>query len=68
MPLPSSDEEESSEESAIDDDDTCTPFELEQSFQQKYTIHDETAVTLKKTYILNLAKDEYVFKATIVSS
>ncbi|TMW45164.1 hypothetical protein DOY81_009766 [Sarcophaga bullata] len=57
VPLPSSDEEESSEESAIDDDDTCTPFELEQSFQQKYMIHDETAVISKKTYI-SLAKDD----------
>ncbi|KAM7343751.1 WD repeat-containing protein 89-like isoform 2-T2 [Cochliomyia hominivorax] len=50
--LPSSDEE-----SAIEDDDLCSPFELEQCFQQKYIIHDETAVTLKKNYILSLAKD-----------
>ncbi|XP_065367826.1 WD repeat-containing protein 89-like [Calliphora vicina] len=55
--LPSSDDE-SNEESVIEDDNTCTPFELEQYFQQKYVVHDETAVTLKKTYILSLAKDD----------
>ncbi|XP_037815766.1 WD repeat-containing protein 89-like [Lucilia sericata] len=57
VPLPSSDEE-SSEESCIEDDDTCTRFELEQYFQQKYRIHDETAVTLKKNYILSLDKND----------
>lgn len=58
MPLSSSDEE--SDEEPLKDDNTCTPFELEQYFQQKYSIHDETVVNLKKNYILSLAKDEYV--------
>lgn len=56
--MPSSDEE--SNEEPLKDDNTCTPFELEQYFQQKYSIHDETVVNLKKNYILSLAKDEYV--------
>ncbi|XP_013106446.2 WD repeat-containing protein 89 [Stomoxys calcitrans] len=54
-PLPSSDDES---EQVLEDSDTCTPFELEQHFLHKYRLFDETALSLKKEYILSLEKDD----------
>lgn len=49
--LPSSDEETAS------DDDTFTEEYLEQYFQHKYKIHDQTVVASKHIYVLSIAKD-----------
>ncbi|XP_061393573.1 WD repeat-containing protein 89 [Musca vetustissima] len=54
VPLPPSSD---SEEELLDDCDTCTPFELEQCYSHKYRLFDETALSLKKEYVLSLEKD-----------
>ncbi|XP_055837638.1 WD repeat-containing protein 89 [Episyrphus balteatus] len=51
-------EESSDEEDPIIDDDTCDRFEIEDSFAVKYKIADESAVSLKKVYILHLCSDK----------
>ncbi|XP_075168244.1 WD repeat-containing protein 89 [Haematobia irritans] len=56
VPLPSSEEDESEE--ILEDNDTCTAFELEQSYGHKYRLFDETALSLKKEYVLSLDKDD----------
>ncbi|XP_054739675.1 WD repeat-containing protein 89 [Anastrepha obliqua] len=53
----SSDEDSNASESLLGDEDTCSAQELDTLFQIKYKIADESAVSLKKDYVLNLAAD-----------
>lgn len=50
-------DEEEEEDDFFIDGDSCTPSELEQNFRQKFFIADETAISLKKEYILSLCCD-----------
>ncbi|XP_055920130.1 WD repeat-containing protein 89 [Eupeodes corollae] len=51
-------ESSSDEEDPIIDEDTCNQFEIGSSFGIKYKIASESAVSLKKVYILSLCADK----------
>lgn len=50
----------------IVDEDTCSREELEGLFKVKFRIEDESAVSLNRDYVLNLAADRYNLYSSIV--